>query len=236
MKTPTLALALVIGCAAYADPPPKQDLVENVKAAQHRMHVRFEATRRMQIAIGLGDLERAHAEAKIIDALVEPDFLPAWQSYVDQIRAAARDVAATQDTVAAAKAAGKLGAACARCHQALSAKLVFPTDPPPPADPRLASQMFTHQWAATRMWEGLVAPDEPRWLQGARTLAGSRIAIAEGGPNTPHLGDDVSRMRLLATRAQQPADKQDRGALYGDLLGACAHCHFVIRDGVKRSK
>jgi hypothetical protein len=227
----SIALVALAACGATTDAPVKPDLREQVKAAHARMHGRFEASGRMQIAIGVGDLARAQVEAREIVARTEPDFLPEWQAYADEISTAAHAVAATTDTVSAAKATGTLGAACGRCHLAMSAKLVFAVELPPvqPSNPRLASQMATHQWAASRMWEGLVAPDDARWLQGARALGESRIAITAGGPES-----DVSQIHLLAARAQQPGGIHERGALYGELLGACAHCHFVIRDGTRR--
>ena len=235
MRTLVALLVVVSGCDVMAGPTPapSQTFVEKVQAAQVRMHQRFEAARRMQLAIGLGSLNRAHDEAGLVDAMREPDFLPEWQPYVDNIRSAARGVMAAKDTVAAARTAAQLGRQCARCHEASHARIAFAKEVPPPRDPKLTSQMFTHQWAAARMWEGLIAPDEDRWLQGARTLAESRQAlVAEGGRGSLGLADDVARMRLLATRALKPGSGDDRAVLYGELIAACAHCHFVIRDAV----
>src|SRR5213078_2430356 len=97
-------------------------------------------------------------------------------------------------------------------------------DPAPSSDPRLARQMASHQWAAARMWEGLIAPDDGRWFDGARKLSGTSVAVAaESG--SLGIADDVSRMRMLATRGTKPGSAADRAQLYGDLLATCAHCH-----------
>ena len=229
MRTALIVLLLLAGCQAAADPAP--NLGEQVLAAHDRMHQRFDATRRMQLAIGLSDLDRARAEAKIIEDLDEPDFLPAWRPYVDKIRAAAHEVRQAPDIIAAAKTSAQLGRQCAQCHQAANARLVFSKEAAPPADPKLASQMFTHQWAAARMWEGLIAPNDDRWLLGARSLANARVdVVAEGGPGSLGVADDMARVRLLATRALGPKSQYERAELYGNLLASCAHCHFAIRD------
>jgi hypothetical protein len=234
MRTMLVVLVLA-GCQAAADPAPStapSTLPDKIRAVRDRMHVRFDATRRMQLAIGLGDLTRAHDEAKIVADLDEPDALPEWRAYVDKIREASRQVIATKDTIAAARTSAQLGRQCAQCHVALSSKIVFPKEQAPANDPRLAVQMASHQWAAARMWEGLVAPNDDRWLLGAKTLAQAPLAIvAEADPpNGIGIGNDIGRVRLLANRALKPMSQSDRAELYGDLLATCAHCHFTIRD------
>lgn len=214
-------LPILVGCTVVAAP---SDLADKVRAARERMHRRFESSQRMQYAIAIGQLERARSEAKLIDSLKEPDALPEWRSYIDRIRAAARDVVAAKDTAAAARSSAELGRECARCHEAGKTRVVFPKLPAPAAD---KPQMASHAWAAARMWEGLIGPDDERWLLGARRLAETKVDLtAESGELG--IADDVSRMRLLARRAGD--QQQDRASLYGDLLATCAHCHFVIRD------
>jgi cytochrome c553 len=205
------------------------DLADKVRAAQDRMHRRFAATTRMQHAIALGQLDRARAEARLVDSLDEPDILPEWKDYIARIRASAREVVAAKDLVQAARASARLGRSCASCHEASQARIVFaqPTNPVPGT--RLANQMASHDWAAARMWEGLIGPDDTRWRLGARRLADAPIAItAESG--SLGIADDVARVRAFARRALVPSSQQDRAELYGELLATCAHCHSVIRD------
>lgn len=220
-----LVLALA-GCEVLAGPP---DLADQVRDARDRMHKRFDATTRMQRAIALGQLERAREEARLVDALDEPGILPEWKPYIDRIRGAARDVAAAPDTVQAARSTARLGRQCASCHEAMKARIVFPKPPAPLPGVKLQTQMASHEWAAARMWEGLIAPDDARWLDGARRLAEARIDVtAEAG--SLGIADDAARVRLFARRAQTPRSQSERADLYGDMLATCAHCHFVIRD------
>jgi hypothetical protein len=206
-------------------------LAEQARAAHERMHQRFDAARRLQVAIALSDLERAKIEAETIETLDEPDFLPQWRPYLDNVRAAAKQVRLAGDTAVAARASAELGRSCAQCHAASSSKIVLPNEPQPTDHSKLGPQMASHQWAAARMWEGLITGSDERWLSGARTLGAGRVDIvAEGGTQSLGAADHAARMRLLANRALAPASRYDRAALYGDLLATCARCHFAIRD------
>lgn len=220
-----LLLLLLASCNAVADP----DLVDKVRAARERMHDRFEASERMQHALALGQLDRARQEAELLNSLEEPDAVPEWRSYIDNVRAAAREVAAAKTTTAAARSTAILGRRCARCHEAGNTRITFAKLPADAPDASLRAQMASHSWAAARMWEGLIGPDDARWLLGARKLAAAKVAItAESG--SLGIADDASRMRLLGERAIKATNRDDRTTLYGDLLATCAHCHAVIRD------
>ena len=212
----------VASCQTIAerDPP---TLAERVAAARERMHARFAAAKASELALALGDLDRARAEARKIAIQDEPDFLPEWRPYLDEIRAAAARVDTSPDTITAAKVMAQLGRECARCHEATDAKIAFPRELPP------ITEMASHQWAAARMWEGVIGPSDERWLAGARTLSGSRLTLtAESG--TLGIADDAARVKLFAERAMKPADHDARASLFGDLLASCAHCHAIIRD------
>ena len=232
-----LVLAMLIassftGCGAATEIS-AQDVPAKAFAVRDRMHDRFAATRRLELAIASSQLEAARAEAGVLARLDEPDLLPAWQPYVEQIRASAREIEQTPDLVAAAMTSAVLGQRCAGCHEATAARLAFAKEAGPPGGAKLASRMASHQWAAARLWEGLIGPSPESWLDGARALAGAPLAIiAEGDDRPPGhaVADDVSRIRLLATRAMAAQTPDDRTALYGELLSTCVRCHVKIRD------
>jgi cytochrome c553 len=232
MRTTLLALLSLAGCTAAADAP-KTDLPTKVREVRDRMHARFSASQRIEHAIAFGNLDLAHREAGLIAKLDEPELLPAWRPYLDQIRAAAHQVELAQDLVAAAKMSALLGRRCAQCHEAASAKIAFAKEAPPAAGVKLPSHMAGHQWATSRMWEGLIGPSNERWLEGARAMTKAPLAIVAEGDNLPpdaSVGGDVARLRLLGTRAQAARTQDDRANLYGDLLATCARCHAKIRD------
>jgi hypothetical protein len=222
-----VALALA-GCDAAADPAGGGSPDQKTSAIQARMHARFAASRRMEQAIALGDLDRAREEARTIAQIEEPNLLPAWRPYFENIRSAAHQVDMSKDLVAAAKMTAVLGDNCAKCHAANNAKLVFPKEPAPKDDPHLAARMASHQWAATQLWEGLIGPSDDRWVDGARLLAKAPLNVTAESDRLG-IADDVSRVRLYANRALA-AKPGDRALIYGDLLATCAHCHYAIRD------
>lgn len=228
MRATWLLVFTLVGCDAEAEPPAKRSFSEQLLAVHSRMHARFSASRAIEQAIALGDLDRARAEARTIAELDEPEVLPQWQPYFQNIQAAARQLDASKDLVAAAKATAYLGGQCASCHVATSAKIVFAKDPAPTDQDRLAVQMAGHQWAAARMWDGLIGPSNERWLDGARKLAKSSLTITAESDQLG-IADDAARVRLFANRALK-TKIGDRAALYGELLATCAQCHHAIRD------
>jgi len=237
-----LALALVAGCSGETPPVANGSvLAAQVQATQVRMHVRFASARRIEEAIAHGDLDRAHREAALLSKIEEPDALPQWKPYLDRIAVWSHQVEIAGDVVTAARATASLGHQCAHCHLAINAKVAFAPEPRPEVNVKLAPQMLGHQWAAARMWEGLIGPVDARWREGAQALAEIPLAIVAEEPMTVarrdatipegnRIGDDVARVRLYANRALAPHDADGRAAIFGDILATCVHCHAVIRD------
>jgi hypothetical protein len=228
-----IGLVLVLSACGLAESDVDRSLGEKAAAVNEHMHARFKATSAIATAIALSDLKRAHDEAKIVAALDEPDVLPQWQPYIAGIREAASRIVETDDTMAAARALADLGARCARCHQAAGAKLVFPKATAPRDVVKLPSQMASHQWAAARMWEGLIGANDSQWKTGANALATSRLAITAEAAEPGHdlgIADDAARVHLFAARAAKAGSIDDRAQLYGQMLATCAHCHATIRD------
>lgn len=204
-----------------------------VHESDRRMHERFAATEGMRLAIARSDLRLAQEQAQVIADLEEPDLLPAWKPFVDDIRTAARAVGAAPDPAAAARTMAVLGRACGRCHEAAAAKLGAPAAARPASEPGHRDAMASHHWAAGLMWQGIILPSTERWQEGAQALTNAPLTIvAEADTPSHHLGvaDDVARIRLLARRAETTTDLDRRAELYGELLGTCVRCHQTIRD------
>lgn len=231
-----VAVAVLGGCdvAAEGDSDRAPDLVKKMIEVRQHMHVRFRATDGIRTAIANGDLRRTHEEARTVAELADPDLLPQWQPYVDNVRAAALQITKSEDTVTAARQLATLGWRCAQCHDAApGTKIVFRETLTPPADAKVAATMAGHQWAAARMWEGLIGPSKDRWNAGAAALAKAPLTIVAEGEVPGHelgIADDVARIRLLATRAPKAKTTFDRAETYGQLLATCANCHNTIRD------
>jgi cytochrome c553 len=229
-------IAVGAGCGAPAreapPPPPPSGLAAEIEAAQHRMHLRFTAAVRIEQAIAHSDLPRAHAEAHELTELEEPAALATWQPYFAAIRDAARQVDAAGDVIAASRVTAQLGRQCARCHEAIAARVAFPVEPPPAGDAKLVIQMLGHQWAAAQMWQGLLGPSDGRWQAGARALTTAPLnTVAQAVTPTSDVDvDDVARIRMYARRALTTGAQDERAELFGTMLATCAHCHAVLRD------
>jgi hypothetical protein len=230
-----LALALASCQIEARDTAPaasNSSLADEVVAASRRMHQRFTAAQRLELAVVHSDLDGAHADARELAEIDEPGVLAPWQPYFASLRDAARQVELAPGIVGAARLTATLGRRCASCHEAIAARVAFPAEPAPAGDPKLVIQMLGHQWAAEQMWQGLIGPSDARWLAGARALTGAPLHIVAQAvtPRSELDIDDVARIRLYARRAEAAASQDARADLFGAMLATCAHCHAVLRD------
>lgn len=207
-----------------AEAPDAQTLKEH-------MFEHFSAVSDLQRAIARGHLDEAK---RLATWLAEHDehLLDGWQPYVDELRTAAREVAAATDLPTAGSVAARLGRACSRCHEARTAIVSFVWEPAPEADATLPTQMKRHQWAAARLWDGLVGPSDVLWREGAEVLATTQLDAVKAAGGDAGRGDIAAlgrRIRELATQATKLTDHDKRAALYGQLLSTCAGCHALVR-------
>jgi hypothetical protein len=222
-------LVVLAACGLDADTKPVTSLPESVIAVGQRMHTRYAAVQDIERGIVSSKLEDVRSAARKIASLEDPEVLAVWQPYLTAVRSAARDLAAADDIVSAARLTGELGRQCARCHQAINAKIAFRTPPKPDPGKRLEATMASHQWAVASMWEGLIGPSEERWLAGAKALQHAPLTfVAESG--ALGIADDVVLIRLFSRRAPGMKSNDERAELFGRLLGTCANCHSTIRD------
>lgn len=245
MRLATVALLVASACRPEkqyvpAPPvPPQPSFVTLVNTTLARMHQRYGAARRIEEAIIWGDLATAQAEAGQLALLAEPEALPAWQPYFERVSDAAREVEASGVIASAARRSAELGAACADCHAAIGGRPVFDTVLPPPAGDSVDAQMRAHGWGASRMWEGLIAPENARWEEGAGALVLAPIMISDSEQTRLSdnmvsvrraMSEHVETIRGYASKAMTPLTQRERVELYGEMLVTCASCHALVRD------
>lgn len=241
----TVALLVVSACRPekqyppVSPLPPQPSFVKLVNTTLARMHQRYGAARRIEEAIVWGDLATAQTEAGRLAQLDEPSALPEWQPYFERVRDAARAVESSGVIASAARRSAELGASCAECHAAIGGSPVFETVVQPPIGDTVGAQMRTHAWGASRMWEGLIAPENARWDDGAGALVMAPITISEieqtrladNMVSVRHaMGDHVEKIRAYASKAMTPLTQRERVDLYGEMLVTCASCHALVRD------
>jgi hypothetical protein len=240
-------VVVVVGCKSSHEPPPPPPSPGSGTAAaptmvpadgapaeaetlKDHMRAHFAAVSELQRAIARGHLDEARALASWIGDHDET-LLEGWQPYVDELRAAARSVAAAPDLPTAGGLAARLGRACSQCHEARAAVVTFAWDLAPPNEPALAAQMKLHQWAAARLWDGLVGPSDALWAEGATALATVQLDTLAAAHGTARGDVDALAVQVheLATRAVNTSDHDARAELYGQLLSTCAGCHALVR-------
>ena len=151
----------------------------------------------------------------------------AWRPYLEAFRLPAQEATAATTYEAAANAIGSMGAACAACHEKLGGPKPNFESPPPENE-----RMQRHLYAVDLLWDGLVAPSDKAWKEGAALLADApmtqeeidRTAKESAPRETKAL---ASAIRSLSAKAQA-APKETRGSVYGEILAGCSDCHAMI--------
>jgi hypothetical protein len=210
--------------AAPAPVPPDASLL-----AVH-MEDHFIVVAELQRDIAIGRLADAKQRARWLMAH-EPPAREGWPMFVEDMQTAAKQVIAAPDLPTASALAARLGRTCSQCHERQAAIVTFAWEPPPADSPDLAAQMRRHQWAAARLWEGLVGPSTEMWDEGASALSTSQLDAAGAANDVPR-GDVTAlatKIRELSLRATTTDDHDARATLYGEILSTCAGCHELVR-------
>jgi hypothetical protein len=244
---PFIATVVVMGCqtkqeaptaapeppAATSDGAPIAVTVDATPATvQQQMTRHFATVVDVQRAIMRGHLDKARDSARLLVAYEEPA-IEGGAPFVAEMRRAAEALIAANDLPTAAVASAGLGRTCSRCHEATSAVIAFAWEPEPEPDPSLRVQMLRHQWAAARLWEGLVGPSNEMWIQGSEALATAKLDLLAAGRGVARgdLEALATNVHVLAERAKTTTDHGARATLYGALLSTCAGCHQLVRPG-----
>jgi hypothetical protein len=197
------------------------------------MSVHFDEVVALQYAIAQGRLADARDQARWFKSHRMDVPAPSWIPYINEMRVAAMLIETAPDVAAAGAQLGRLGHACSSCHQEQNANVAFASVPAPSAEDTAEAQMARHQWAAARLWEGLVGPSDERWQQGAQMMAVSRLDVAGFSHAKPSadVAELAERLRVQATEALAITRPSFRAAFFGQMMETCASCHSIVRPG-----
>lgn len=197
------------------------------------MHEHWERITEIQAALIRGDLAAVREPAEYLAAHPTPAALPGqWEEYVGSMRAAARAAVEAKDFTAAATATSLMGNACGSCHMDNGIEVRFDISDPPGFETDTVSHMARHQWAADRMWEGIVGPSEVAWSRGIDAMLEAPLTPRElkGGADQP---EDVKRMarrvHQLAGNGMMASDGNEKAEIYAEFLANCAACHTTLK-------
>jgi hypothetical protein len=236
--TTATALALVAlsglpACAKKAQSPTpspaaatgKGNLDSPAVSARHAyMTEHYAHALAMQRAVIAGELDEFERAATFIAehdvALGSPE---TWKPHLRTMQRAAAESVGVESLEAAAVALASLGSSCANCHRELgSPQLTLGKPPGESAD--VARHMRRHQWAADRMWDGLIVPSRSHWIEGAEAMAMARLTSDQIAPATPDVDAIARRVHYQANKARL-LEERDWASAYADLLVTCSSCH-----------
>jgi cytochrome c553 len=234
-----LAACAIVGCQPTADaqpelPPhpnpdlaPPQQRFERDMMTRLHMHASFDTARAIERLLIRSKLDDAQYFAKSLAS--EPDVpgLEPWAKQIALVRERAAAVATAPGIDDACRREAQLAAACAGCHADAGAEPEFRSPPALPADAQtVAARMARHQWAADRIWEGMVGASDEPWRAGLDVLAVTPLAFPK--IDSARVGLAL-RLQQLADQARHPTsnDLAERARLYGEILVTCAACHSL---------
>jgi cytochrome c553 len=218
--------------AAAAQPPTLTSAAgprTNVRMGDHGVHGVA-----MRDAVARADLDTARREAGVLAAwTLEGPVDGATNQRLDAMKAAAARLAAVKDLAAASNELAHVARSCGDCH-AVVGGISTPASPPPSDRGDVASRMKRHQWAASRLWEGLVIPSNDAWKAGARVLSDAPLEpelLTPGKSPVPAVGQLAMSVHDLGRRAATVESMVTREGDYGQLMATCSACHGWLGGG-----
>lgn len=171
-----------------------------------------------------GKLDDARTRAFLLTRPPHDDGLAELAAESQAVEDAATALRAAQSIPDACRLTAKVAEACASCHVHVPLVLRPPAPPDEPsAEPTLAVRMQRHQWAADRLWEGVVMGDERRWRQGLEVLAMRPVPMPKGDGLAHRL--QAMALDSLGKLEQQSDTYATRARTYGEMLVTCTACH-----------
>lgn len=234
MLTPLLFVSLA--CSPKTAPvtpapesaPPAAVETEASPPVASDMALHFPKAIMVRDAVVRGDLQDAKQSLSWLADHSEPQGLPEdSQPFQQAFKQTAQEGSEAQDLQAAAMAVSELGQACANCHATFQGPAASTADlATMPVGDSTVAHMLRHNWAADRLWEGLIGPSDDAWTLGAQALAEVPVTLHE--EKDPAFAEMATRIHTLGDQALTvPAE--ERARLYGELLGTCVSCHEFTR-------
>lgn len=208
--------------------PPLVPEAATPTVAEH-MRDHFTQAIRARDAIIRGDLAAMKEPAGwLADHKVSETLPDTWKPHVGDMQNAARLAVQANDLAVAADAIGAMGTACGGCHTALGTPLQFSGKSPEGQESSVLDRMLRHQWAAERMWEGLIGPSEVAWSAGVAALQEAPLhpeMLADNKSPPQEVVDLADKIHTLGQRGKTTQEPDARAKLYGEYVSACDSCH-----------
>jgi mono/diheme cytochrome c family protein len=193
------------------------------------MFAHFDRAEAAHDALVRFDMEQARKEGEWLASHEEPGMVPVdSDQHLAFMHRYARQVADAQELSDAAEGLAQMGRTCGDCHRQNDVRPRFLMGTAPPTGSGAEAEMARHIWAADRMWEGLLAPDDFAWTSGAKALREGWLSPSEvsvEASDQQRVRELVSQVYELGVAAEATEDPTLRGEVYGKFLTTCAECH-----------
>jgi mono/diheme cytochrome c family protein len=210
--------------------------VEKAVTAFHNAHMSAHYTilTSARDAIIRGDLEAARESLTwLADHGSHEGLSDALAAQVAKMNEAAKVAVEAKSINGAAAGVAAIANTCGECHSAVSGGPSFDAPPPPPERTGVNWHMARHQWAADRMWEGMIMPSDTAWKLGVEALRedplkSEELHSGEMSENEERVAEWLHQMGEFGLSMN---DSQARAEFYGGVLGNCSSCHVSEGKG-----
>jgi hypothetical protein len=217
-----------------AEPSSPSDAREATVQARMQGHERHGDA--MRDAVARGDLDDARVEARLLAELrIEGPTGELWKHMFDAMRAAAARSVSANDLKDVSRDVALVARTCGDCHITFGRPGIL-IEPPGALSSGLRASMQRHQWAAERLWDGLVVPSDDAWYAGALALSEAPLSpedLTPGKSPVPRVSELARTVHNLGVKAASAQSVDARAGLYGDVLATCAECHNWLGGGPK---
>ncbi len=239
-KSIYVVMLAALAFSVYALPPLlAQDMDDEVESdvATH-MHEHLARITTIKSFIIMGNLDGVREPATWLAQHEEVAGLPSnFEPYIGLMRAYAREVNNAADLNSAAIAVSQMARTCSNCHLVNEVEIEFGYDQVPADWADRVSHMQRHQWAADRLWEGLIGPSDTAWNRGTEMLVGVPLHPddltydSSADVDKSAIDQLARRVHVLAGQGLAAKTPTARAELYGEMLGICAECHTLLGRG-----
>ena len=227
MLLATAACSTVAGGTDPQPQPPEPARFDKPAMVRFHMQRHVDDLREVERLLLAGKLEEGKTRAFLLTNVAPDPGMDRWATEIEAMTTAATALVASPSLDEAVRREARVAEACASCHVRTQSLPVFREPAAVRADDGTReARMIRHQWAADRLWEGIVGGANPPWRAGLDVLAATPVPFSPG-TDAPALAAQLQeRARsALAKYIDGSETLDERARLYGEMLATCAACH-----------
>lgn len=216
--------------------PPPTSAAPSDEAVHAVMEGHYSRARSVHDALVRADMEQARADMAWIATHEEGNALPAEvQPLLAAMQAEAARFADATTLTEAGTAVGHMLVRCGACHAQTHGGPQVAETPIPEGDTPEA-RMRRHQWAADRMFDGLLTASPETFREGNEALTSAPLTQAELPATAAQPEEQVvtltTHVRDLGAEAAAATDDESRASIYGRYVATCGACHRLLEGGI----